>query len=154
MVNIRQTGLLKFNFEKIPKNAFSGFCQKFPQVTDEVKNFVCQFPNPWALRVSGMGCYTSKCENKSKSLHPTVHPPHPPPNKPLSGRGVGGFQTFTLASGNQISCTDNSKRRGGLACMMHKRSLNISNPVRAPPPIFQSDPSLAGYTNIPVYYIV
>ncbi len=33
---------------------------------DEVKNFVCQFPNPWALRVSGMG------ENKSKSLHPSV----------------------------------------------------------------------------------
>ncbi len=28
---------------------------------DEVENF-CQFPNPWALRVSGMGGYTSKCE--------------------------------------------------------------------------------------------
>jgi hypothetical protein len=27
-----------------------------------LKNFFCQFPNPWALRVSGMGCYTSKCE--------------------------------------------------------------------------------------------
>jgi hypothetical protein len=26
---------------------------------DEVKNFFCQFPNPWTLRVSGMG-YTSK----------------------------------------------------------------------------------------------
>jgi hypothetical protein len=40
---------------------------------DEVENFFCQFPNPWALRVSGMGGYTSKCEKKSKSLHPNVH---------------------------------------------------------------------------------
>ncbi len=40
---------------------------------DQVENFFCQFPNPWALRVSGMGGYTSKCEKKSKSLHPTVH---------------------------------------------------------------------------------
>jgi hypothetical protein len=29
---------------------------------DEVEFFFCQFPNPWALRVSGMGDYTSKCE--------------------------------------------------------------------------------------------
>ncbi len=29
---------------------------------DEVGNFFCQFLNPWALRVSGMGGYTSKCE--------------------------------------------------------------------------------------------
>jgi hypothetical protein len=28
------------------KNAFSGFCQKFPQAIDEVENFFCQFPNP------------------------------------------------------------------------------------------------------------
>ncbi len=27
-----------------------------------MKHFFCQFPNPWALRVSGMGFYTSKCE--------------------------------------------------------------------------------------------
>jgi hypothetical protein len=40
---------------------------------DEVENFFCQFPNPWTLRVSGMGCYTSKCEKNSKSLHPTIH---------------------------------------------------------------------------------
>ncbi len=39
---------------------------------DEVEIFFCQFPNPWALRVSGMGGYTSKCEIKSKSLHPNV----------------------------------------------------------------------------------
>ncbi len=28
----------------------------------QLKIFFCQFPNPWTLRVSGMGCYTSKCE--------------------------------------------------------------------------------------------
>ncbi len=39
----------------------------------KLKFFFCQFPNPWALRVSGMGGYTSKCEKKSKSLHPNVH---------------------------------------------------------------------------------
>ncbi len=38
------------------------------------KFFFCQFPNPWTLRVSRMGGFTSKCEKKSKSLHPTVHP--------------------------------------------------------------------------------
>jgi hypothetical protein len=37
----------------------------------KLKIFFCQFPNPWALRVSGMGGYTSKCEKKSKSLHPS-----------------------------------------------------------------------------------
>ena len=39
MVKICQTGLLKSNFETRPKNAFSGFCQKFPQAMDEVENF-------------------------------------------------------------------------------------------------------------------
>jgi hypothetical protein len=58
------------------KSAFSGFCQKFPQAMDKVEIFICQFPNPWALRVSGMGGYTSKCEKKSKSLHPTVQCTH------------------------------------------------------------------------------
>ncbi len=29
---------------------------------DEVEIFFCQFPIPWALRVSGMGGFTSKCE--------------------------------------------------------------------------------------------
>ncbi len=38
MVKIRQTGLLKINFETIPKKkAFSGFCQKFSQAMDEVE---------------------------------------------------------------------------------------------------------------------
>ncbi len=62
MVKIYQTGLLKLNFETGPKNPFPGFCQKFRQAMDKVGNFFCQFPNPWALRVSGMGGYTSKCE--------------------------------------------------------------------------------------------
>ncbi len=39
MVKICQTGLLKLSFEIRPKNAFSGFCQKFPQAMDEVENF-------------------------------------------------------------------------------------------------------------------
>jgi hypothetical protein len=39
----------------------------------KLKNFFGQFPNPWTLRVSGMGGCTSKCEKKSKSLHPIVH---------------------------------------------------------------------------------
>jgi hypothetical protein len=30
MVKICQMGLLKLNFETRPKNAFFGFCQKFP----------------------------------------------------------------------------------------------------------------------------
>jgi hypothetical protein len=51
MVKICQTGLLKLNF-----------CQKFPQAMDEVENFFCHFPNLWTLRVSVIGCYTSKCE--------------------------------------------------------------------------------------------
>ncbi len=49
------------------------FCQKFSQAMDEVEIFFCQFLNPWALRVSGMGCYTSKCEKKLKSLHPNKY---------------------------------------------------------------------------------
>jgi hypothetical protein len=62
MGKICQPGLLKLNFDLDPKNAFSGFCKKFPQAVDEVEIYFCQFPNPRALRVSGMGCYTSKCE--------------------------------------------------------------------------------------------
>jgi hypothetical protein len=67
MVKICQTGLLKLNFETRPKKRIFRFLLKFPQAMDEVKNFFFfQFPNPWALRVSGMGGYTSKCE-KSKN---------------------------------------------------------------------------------------
>jgi hypothetical protein len=52
---------------------FSGLCQKFPQATDEVKNFFCHFPSPWVLRMSGMVGYGQKCEKMPKSLHLNVH---------------------------------------------------------------------------------
>ncbi len=50
---------------------FPVFAKNFRRPWMKLKIFFCQFPNPWALRVSGMGGYTSKCEKKSKSLHPT-----------------------------------------------------------------------------------
>jgi hypothetical protein len=75
MVKICQTVLLKLNFETRPKKRIFRICQKFPQAMDEVEIFFCQFPNPWVLRVSGMGCYTSKCEksqNHCTLLYKTV----------------------------------------------------------------------------------
>jgi hypothetical protein len=36
----------------------------------KLKFFFCQFPNPWTLRVSGIGCYTSKCEKSQ--IHCTL----------------------------------------------------------------------------------
>ncbi len=62
MVKICQTGLLKFDFEIIPKNRIVRLLPKISAGHGWSWNFFCQFPNPWALRVSGMGCYTSKCE--------------------------------------------------------------------------------------------
>ena len=63
MVKICQTGLLKLNFETIPKkHIFRFFAKNFRGPWMKLNNFFCQFPNPWALRVSGMGGYTSKCE--------------------------------------------------------------------------------------------
>ncbi len=50
----------------------TGFWQKFPQAMHEVENFFCQFPNPWTVRVSGMDCYTSKCE-KSQNHCTLIH---------------------------------------------------------------------------------
>ncbi len=77
MVKICQTRLLKLNFEIIPKKThFLVFAKNFRRPCMKLKKFFCQFPNPWTLRVSGMGGYTSKCEKKSKSLHPTVQPYH------------------------------------------------------------------------------
>jgi hypothetical protein len=38
----------------------------------KLKIFFCQFPNPWILRVSGMGGYTSKCE-KSQNHCTLLH---------------------------------------------------------------------------------
>ncbi len=63
MVKICQTGLLKLNFETRQKTHFPVFAKNFRRPWMKLKSFFCQFPNPWALRVSGMGGYTSKCEN-------------------------------------------------------------------------------------------
>jgi hypothetical protein len=54
------------------KTHFPVFAKNFRRPCKKLKIFFCQFPNPWTLRVSGMGGYTSKCEKKSKSLHPNV----------------------------------------------------------------------------------
>jgi hypothetical protein len=71
MVKNCQTGLLKLNFQTRPKKRIFRFLPKISAGHGwSWKNFFCQFPNPWALRVSGMGGYTSKCEKMSKSLHP------------------------------------------------------------------------------------
>jgi hypothetical protein len=43
MVNIHKTVFIKSNFEIIPQNTFSGFCQNFSQAMDEVENFFLQF---------------------------------------------------------------------------------------------------------------
>jgi hypothetical protein len=43
MVKICQTGLLKLNFETIPKKRIFRFCQKFPQAMDEDENFFANF---------------------------------------------------------------------------------------------------------------
>ncbi len=46
---------------------------------DEVENFFFgQFPNPWALRVSGMGGYTSKCEKSQNHCTLAYHPRYCP----------------------------------------------------------------------------
>jgi hypothetical protein len=72
MVKICQTGLQKLNFEIKPKKThFPVFAKNFRRPWMKLKIFFCQFPNPWTLRVSGMGGYTSNCEKKSKSLHPS-----------------------------------------------------------------------------------
>jgi hypothetical protein len=52
------------------KTHFLVFAKNIRRPWMKLKNFFCQFPNPWTLRVSGMGGYTSNCEKKSKSLHP------------------------------------------------------------------------------------
>ncbi len=63
MVNICQTGLLILNFEIIPKKRIFRFLPKiFCRPCMKLKISFCQFSNPWTLRVSGMGGYTSKCE--------------------------------------------------------------------------------------------
>ncbi len=48
------------------KTHFLVVAKNFRRPCMKLKIFFCQFPNPWTLRVSGMGGYTSKCE-KSKN---------------------------------------------------------------------------------------
>ncbi len=68
MVKVCQTGLLKLNLKLYQKKHFPVFAM------DEVEIFFGQFPNPWVLRVSRMGCYLLdlKMWKKSTSLHPTA----------------------------------------------------------------------------------
>ncbi len=73
MVKICWMGLLKLNFETRPKKRTFRFLPKISAGHGWSFFFFCQFPNPWTLRVSGMGGYTSKCEKESKSLHPIAH---------------------------------------------------------------------------------
>jgi hypothetical protein len=72
MVKICQTGLLKLYFETLKKTHFPVFAKNFHRPWLKLKIFFCQFPNPWALRVSGMGGYTSKCE-KSQNHCTLLH---------------------------------------------------------------------------------
>ncbi len=44
------------------KTHFPVFAKNFHRPCMKLKIFFCQFPNPWTLKVSGMGGYTSKCE--------------------------------------------------------------------------------------------
>jgi hypothetical protein len=69
MVKICQTGLIKLNFETRPKKTH--FAKNFRRPWMKLKIFFCQFPNPWALRVSGMCGYTSKYE-KSQNHYCTL----------------------------------------------------------------------------------
>ncbi len=62
MVKRCWTGLLKLNFEIIQKTHFLVFAKNFRRLWMKLKIFLCQFPNPWTLRVPGMACFTSKCE--------------------------------------------------------------------------------------------
>ncbi len=73
MVKICQTGLLIKLWNHAKKTHFPVLAKNFRRPWMKFKNFFCHFPNPWTLRVSGMGSYTSKCEKKSKSLHPNAH---------------------------------------------------------------------------------
>jgi hypothetical protein len=52
---------------------FSVFAKKIQQTMGEAEIFFCYFPNPWILKVSGMGQYAKKVIKKSKSQHFSVH---------------------------------------------------------------------------------
>jgi hypothetical protein len=72
MVKICQMGLLKLNFEIIPKNAFSGFCQKISAGQGWSWKFFFA-----TLQILGpLGCQgwvvIPQNVKKSKSLHPNI----------------------------------------------------------------------------------
>jgi hypothetical protein len=70
-----QTGLLTINFEIIQKNAFSGFCQKFPQAMHEVEKIF--FANFQILGPLGRQGWVVIPQNVKKSLnHCTLMPMH------------------------------------------------------------------------------
>ncbi len=49
---------------------FQVFAKNFRRPCMKLKKIFGQFPNPWTLRVSGMGGYTSKCDKKVKITAP------------------------------------------------------------------------------------
>ncbi len=67
MLKIRQTGFLKLNFEIIPN--YPVFAKHFRELWMKLK-FFCQFPNLWALRVSGMGVVIPQNVKKAKITAP------------------------------------------------------------------------------------
>jgi hypothetical protein len=52
------------------KTHFPVLAKNFRRPWMKLKKIVCHFPNPWTLRVSGMGGYTSKCGKKVKITAP------------------------------------------------------------------------------------
>ncbi len=103
-------------WNRTKKTHFPVFAKNFRRPWMKLKIFFCQFPNPWTLRVSGMGGYTSKCEQKSKSLHPiklcieyhsvcpfvgigTRPPPPSPASVPLPPEPKGGGGTLACGYG-------------------------------------------------------
>jgi hypothetical protein len=69
MVRIRQTGLLKINFETIQKNRIFWFLPKFSQAMDEVEFFFANFQILGALGYQGWVVIPQNVK-KPKSLHP------------------------------------------------------------------------------------
>jgi hypothetical protein len=70
------------------KTHFPVFAKNFRRPCMKLKFFFCQFPNPWTLRVSGMGGYSSKCETSQNHCTLMVSPcrlPDGPYRLPRSG---------------------------------------------------------------------
>jgi hypothetical protein len=57
MVKILQKRFLRLNFEFYKKTHFVVSAKKISQAMDEVEKVFGHFLNPWALRMSGIGCY-------------------------------------------------------------------------------------------------